>query len=300
MQIYLNSLVEQLKNYSVSLDKTSILIDKPWTLIDDEQEMQKLIFKKNKELVMSKNGQVQIGKWDYYPEAKALLIDRNTDKILCNEAFIDKGVMVLRLDGTLNKFFTFANENVIPDLDAYRYLNEVRFRNLNISTIRLADGKLLEVQRGKKDKFLAIGNLVTIEAEQIPNGKYQIENKNQANNVKFYQVRQGRISNVLTERKYINPDGIEILIHQQNSSTIKYGDDVFIFGQEFGTGIINFSKHKNLLVKNGYVVGFEYKNKVLRWFGINWVIFFSFFSIIIILLSSQAMRNFYKTIFHNL
>lgn len=90
MKLYLKSIVNQLRNYSSTLDKTSILVDKPWALIDEEFEMQKLIFKKNKELILSKNGQVQIGKWDYFPEAKSLLIDRNSDKILCNEAFIDK------------------------------------------------------------------------------------------------------------------------------------------------------------------------------------------------------------------
>lgn len=71
MKIYLKSVVNQLRNYSTTLDKTSILINKPWTLIDEEFEMQKLIFKKNKELILSKNGQVQIGSWDYFPEAKS-------------------------------------------------------------------------------------------------------------------------------------------------------------------------------------------------------------------------------------
>ena len=50
--------------------------------------MQKLIFRKNKELIMSKNGQVTIGKWDYFGEAKSLLIDRGANIILCNEGFI--------------------------------------------------------------------------------------------------------------------------------------------------------------------------------------------------------------------
>ena len=51
MKVYLKSIVKQLKNYSSTLDKTSILIDKPWALIDDEFETQKLIFKKDKELI---------------------------------------------------------------------------------------------------------------------------------------------------------------------------------------------------------------------------------------------------------
>jgi hypothetical protein len=48
MKLYLKSIVKQLKNHSASLEKTSIFIDKPWALIDDEFEVQKMIFKRNK------------------------------------------------------------------------------------------------------------------------------------------------------------------------------------------------------------------------------------------------------------
>ena len=145
MKIYLQNTVKELKNFSKSLNKKSILVDKPWALIDSDLEIQKLIFKKNKELIMSKDGQVNMGKWDYLPEAKSLLIDRGKDTILCNEGFIDEGVIVLKMDGTNNNFFVLANENIIPDLDAYSYLRKLRYRNLNITTRKLTDGKVLEI-----------------------------------------------------------------------------------------------------------------------------------------------------------
>ena len=97
MKVYLNHLVKGLKKFSKSLDKKLILLDKPWALIDSDLEIQKLIFKKNKELIMSKDGQVVIGSWDYLTEAKSLLIDRGMDKILLNEEFIDEGVMILKI-----------------------------------------------------------------------------------------------------------------------------------------------------------------------------------------------------------
>jgi len=46
MKIYLRQLVADLRNFSKSLDKKSILVDKPWALIDSDFEIQKLIFKK--------------------------------------------------------------------------------------------------------------------------------------------------------------------------------------------------------------------------------------------------------------
>lgn len=274
MKVYLKSIVKQLKNYSATLDKTSILIDKPWALIDDEFEMQKLIFKKNKELILSKNGQVQIGKWDYFPEAKSLLIDRNTDKILCNEAFIDSGIMVLRLDGTDNRFFVLANENIVPDLDANRYLKELRYQKLKIFETKLIDGRILEVQReyeGQEDRP-QIGNPITIEAETIEDGKYQL-----AESEKYYEVKKGRIFKILTETTYINPDKHEIFVQQQNCWNICNGDEVFMFGKQVDNAIINFSKNKNLVVKDGKVVRLERKNTVTKYLSKKWKSFWGYY-----------------------
>lgn len=272
MKIYLKSIVKQLRNYSATLDKTSILIDKPWALIDEEFEMQKLIFKKDKELILSKNGQVQIGKWDYFPEAKSLLIDRNSDKILCNEAFIDKGVMVLRLDGTDSRFFILANENVVPDLDANRYLKELRYQKLKIAETKLIDGRILEVQREEEWQEPQIGNPVTQEAEPIEDGKYQLAKQNQ-----YFEVKKGRIFKILTETKYKNPSGQEISIQQQDNWKIKKGDYVFMLGRQVDNEIIDFSKTKNLVVRDDIVIRLEHKNKVMRWFSKTWKNFWGYY-----------------------
>jgi len=272
MEVYLKSIVKQLRNYSATLDKTSILIDKPWALIDEEFEMQKLIFKKDKTLILSKNGQVQIGKWDYFPEAKSLLIDRNTDKILCNEAFIDRGVMVLRLDGTDSRFFILANENLVPDLDANRYLKKLRYQKLKITETKLVDGKILEVQLGEEWQQPQIGNPVTVEAEPIEDGKYQL-----AEAKKYYEVKKGRIFKILTKTTYTNPDKHEIVIHQQDNWKIRNGDEAFMFGKHIDNGVINFSKNRNLVVKDGKVIRLERKNAVTRYLSKKWKSFWGYY-----------------------
>jgi len=272
VKIYLKSIVKQLRNYSATLDKTSILIDKPWALIDDEFEIQRLIFKSDKELILSKNGQVQIGKWDYFPEVKSLLIDRKADKILCNEAFIDKGVMVLRLDGTDNKFFILANENIVPDLDAYRYLKKLRYQKLKIAEIKLIDGRILEVQRKDEWRQPQIGNPVTVEAETIEDGKYQLARYN-----KLFEIKKGRIFKILTKKMYLTQSGQEIIIQQQVNWEIKKGDYVFMFGKQVDNVIIDFTKSKNLVVRNGIVIRLERKNKIMRWFSKTWKSFWDYY-----------------------
>jgi hypothetical protein len=46
MKVFLKNIVQELSSLSESLDKKSILVDKPWALIDSDLEIQKLIFKK--------------------------------------------------------------------------------------------------------------------------------------------------------------------------------------------------------------------------------------------------------------
>jgi hypothetical protein len=280
MNIYIKSIVRQLKNHSATLERTSIFLDKPWALIDDELEMQKLIFKGNKELILSKNGQVQMGKWDYFPEAKSILIDRgNNDRILCNEAFIDRGVMILRKDGTDNNFFILANENVVPDLDANRYLKELRYQKLKIIESKLFDGRILEVQREENQwETPEVGNPVTVNAEPIADGKYQLEKRKNINyngkehsfDSQSFEVKGGRIFKILTETKYNNQHGQEIFIEQQDFNRITQGDYVFMFGLQVNDAIIDFSKSENLIVKDGVVLRLEPKNKVSLWFYKLW------------------------------
>lgn len=265
MKTYLSSISKQLKNYSLSLDKQSILIDKPWALIDEEFEMQKLIFKKNKELILSKNGIVQEGKWDYFPEARSLLIDRKTDKILCNEAFIDTGVMILKLDGTKDRFFILANENKVPDLDAIGYLKRIRYERLNIAEAKLNNGQVLEVHKDYYYAEPSVGQPVTIDAQPVQDGKYQLAKPNT-----FYEVRNGCIFRILTERKYENPQGQQIIVQQKDSWKVRNGDYAFINGEQVGTEVLNFSKRKNLVVRNGVVVRLERKNSFMRWLSKMW------------------------------
>lgn len=259
MRLYLKMLVDELRHHSISLKKQSILVNKPWTMIDEENEMQRLIFESNNQLVISKNGQVQMGSWDYYPEAKSILINRVTDRILLNEAFIDKGVMILKMDGTQNRFFVFANENLVPDLDVDRYLKELRHKKLKIFEVKLTDGRILEVQRVDEEYSPKTGDSVTIDATPVKNGKFKSES-----NQKHYEIKEGRIFKIFTEYSYTNPDGNEIVIEQQNSWKIEFGDNVYMYGKQVKSGKINFSNSKNLIVRDGKVVRVERKNFITR------------------------------------
>ncbi|MEN9400217.1 MAG: hypothetical protein RL632_1320 [Bacteroidota bacterium] len=259
---FLKGVSSQLKNYSATLDQTNILSDKPWALIDDEFEVQKLIFKRDGELVLSRNGKVTLGSWEYFPQAKSLLIDRGGDKILCNEAYIDSSVMILKLDGSANRFFLFANENQIPNLDAIGYLKGLRKERLNILEKKLSDGRIIEIQRAWSLKPVEIGDRVTIEAEEVLDGNYDIGE----NGFQYYVIENGSISEILFRRKYTISSGDAVEIHQREKEEgrIGHGDYLFINGTRIFNSTIDFSKRKVLIVENGIIIKVQWKNFLLR------------------------------------
>lgn len=170
MNEILNYFVKSLAAKSLTLKKKSILIEKPWALIDDDGEIQKLIFKRDKGLILSKNGVVTIGSWDYYPEARALLIDRNTDKLLLKEQYIDDNVLILKKDGTDNDFFALANENTLPDYNVPKYLNSLKCKEFGIYETKLLNGYILQIHGGPR--YQLYNGLNGHDVTQIDNNNY--------------------------------------------------------------------------------------------------------------------------------
>lgn len=250
MNNHLQFVISSIKNHSLSLKKTSILINKPWTLVDSDNEIQKIIFKKDKELILSKNGQATIGQWEYFPEARSILIDRGKDKILCNEAFIDDAVLILKLDGTSNDFFILANHNLIPDLDIYSYLLKQRSIHLNIKRVKLSNGKFLEVFM-ENHPVNYFGNHVLLDFKKVPDGIYPFQYHKLKQ--KFI-VHNGRITSTLTEILYKTKEGQDIMIEQYSPDYFSKGDEVFINDELATDGKYKLDGFNKITVKDGKII----------------------------------------------
>jgi hypothetical protein len=122
---FLQGLLPRLKQFSQSLDQTEMFVDKPWVLLDEDGQQQMYIFRRNGELLMSLDGQVQVGKWDYIAAAQSLLIDRGVDKLLLNHFFFTDALLVLARDGRAESKFVLANRQLIPDLNVANYLERL-------------------------------------------------------------------------------------------------------------------------------------------------------------------------------
>ena len=251
MNEILKYFVKSLSNSTLSLKKMAILLDKPWALIDEDGAIQKLIFKKDKGLILSINGKVTIGSWDYFPEAKALLIDRVNDKLLLKEQFIDENVLILKMDGTDNDFFALANENSISDYNIPKYLNSLKCKQLNIYQQRLLSGNILQINYAQNgyllDKYAAINNYAeqiddSFNVKSLSDGKYLSKDKN----LTFYVE-----SNTI---KLITENEVKKLVsqEQETNGTIEIEDGkTYMLEQKIGKKVtVNGVSVSNNLLKD--------------------------------------------------
>lgn len=246
MKLYLDNLIPRLKEFSLNLDKQEIFIDKQWVIIDSESNKQTYIFRRNGELIMSLNGQVTIGKWEYIDAAKSLLIDRIKDKILLNQYFIDSAVMILKKDGFKEANFIMVNENLIPDLNVINYLKQLYYKKNNIEIKKLRNGDSLELKRINSYCY-SIGTFVTIDDKPVKDDIYEFEDSNRK-----YLIEDGFIIKTFFCTFYKTNKG-DIIIEQKNHMETSIGDKVFKNNTIASDGKYRLGFLSNIFVLNGQI-----------------------------------------------
>lgn len=144
LQEKIKDLQSSLKKYSQNLAKKNQLVDIPWTMVDGDLNLQRLIFKKDNSLYIVKEGEINESKWEYLSELDSLVIVLGGKKIVMNEIYSDTKALILKKDGTNLDFLTFANHKELPSLNLFEY-----FENLLQPKI-LPTQKVIEVSSKQK------------------------------------------------------------------------------------------------------------------------------------------------------
>jgi len=249
MNLYLNNIISRLMQFSRSLDEKEIFIEVPWVIIDENLNQQKYIFKRNGDLIMSFNGTVNIGKWEYLSAAKSLLIDRIQDKILMNQNFIDQAVMILKKDGLKDEKLIMANEILIPDLNVESYLKNLFYQKNKIVIKQLKNGKCLELYRwdGWMTGF-EVCIPATIEGEKVSDGFFESAELN----LKFL-IKDSCLIKVVEDILYKTDRG-EIIIQQGLNYTFFSGDYVLQGNKPAPDGKYRLGFMNHIRVKNGRII----------------------------------------------
>lgn len=125
LQELLKNLQTSLITYNKGLAKQNMLVDIPWTLIDGDLNIQRLIFRKDNSLYIVKEGEINESRWEYLSAMNSLVLELGGKKILLNEVFADGKALILKKDGTNMDFLAFANQKEIPDLNLVEYFKMI-------------------------------------------------------------------------------------------------------------------------------------------------------------------------------
>lgn len=193
MKAYLANLLPRLQQFSETLDRKEILVDQSWVNVDDDLNKIHYIFRRDGSLIVSLNGDAQVGKWEYISAVKRLLLDYAGKKILLNHGFIDKGVLILKKDGFHDAPWVLINERIVTDLDAERYLNNLLKQKLHIKSAIMEDGSVFEFP-DPQSQGLVSGTAVNIKGVKAVDGIYKHKGEN-----RHYLIQEGKVHAIFRE-----------------------------------------------------------------------------------------------------
>lgn len=110
MITFVLNIIPKIKKYSQKLDNLVLLTNKPWVVLDElVQSKTVYIFRENNDLLISKNGSVTKGKWEYLMQ-NSILIDLPGQSYLLRHGFFDDNILALKIDSK-DEYAVLINES---------------------------------------------------------------------------------------------------------------------------------------------------------------------------------------------
>lgn len=149
MKTFFSDLLPKIKRFGAKLDDLTLLTNQHWVLIDEiENSKCVYIFRSNAELLISRNGRIEKGKWEYLGNG-AIIIDLKTESYLFRHGFFDDTILALKIDGK-NEYVFLVNENKFElDLNSSeKVLSLLEHKYLDL--IEAASKKKPDIKEGLK------------------------------------------------------------------------------------------------------------------------------------------------------
>lgn len=144
LQDLIKDLQSSLKSYSLGLANKNLLVDIPWTMVDGDLNLHRLIFKRNNKLMMIKDGIIKETRWEYLASLNSLILEIGSERVVMNEVLIDDKALILKRDGLNLEFLCFVNSNEMQRLDLAGYLKSLEKTKVSgkpASSIRIKQPK---------------------------------------------------------------------------------------------------------------------------------------------------------------
>lgn len=109
MKTFIADIIPKIQRFSQRLDDLTKLTNQHWVSLSDITQTKRVfIFRANNQLLISDNGLVEKGSWEYLGN-QSLLLDTKNESYLLKHGFFDENVIALKLDST-DSYVFFINE----------------------------------------------------------------------------------------------------------------------------------------------------------------------------------------------
>ncbi len=166
MKTFLFDSLNRFRRYSQELDTMAeirkCLCGKAWLVFNNSGDKEVYIFKEDGSLIISINGSVTKGSWEYLSENKSVIISASNQEYMVHPAFLDNILFALQVDGIENYAFLIDQKNTqnfapksLNDLHQYFRQKEqkrIEEENRKREEQRLAELKRIEEENRKREE----------------------------------------------------------------------------------------------------------------------------------------------------
>lgn len=191
---YLKFLFKKLKSFDDKLSNIARLQDKFWIRINDNNFSEKWFFRNNGELVISINGNIINGRYEHLNQGN-LILEYQKNKILLNQNFIYKDILLLKKDSNETDFYAFYDETKFTPDQFLKFIETSRKQDLNIKQIQLTDKTNVEIIMNPNQQKVSLGNSVLINQKKTDLNIIETDSN-------FYELQDGVIKNIFFKHNY--------------------------------------------------------------------------------------------------
>ncbi len=133
MKTYFADIIPKIQKYSQKLDDLTKLTNQHWVSLDEIKSNKKVyIFRANNQLLISNDGRVEKGTWEYLGN-QSILIETKEESNLFKHGFFDDNVLALKLDSSSNYAFLINESKYERELnnisDVLKFLDSKYLNN---------------------------------------------------------------------------------------------------------------------------------------------------------------------------
>lgn len=111
MEEYLRNILPRLRRHTSQLNRIEMFIERPWLKFNDNNRVE-YTFERNKTLIISTNGDAQVGTWELLSTGKLLIQKPNGDEQL-EPQFLNDNLFILSKPNSEDHLSLLINERII-------------------------------------------------------------------------------------------------------------------------------------------------------------------------------------------